>query len=66
MYTSLSEVKGTRLTQVLFSSCTNSGIEDIEPVANIVRSKHLPARMKDIVSPATIKTYEAAVKHGRL
>lgn len=62
----LSEVKGTRLTQVFFGSCTNSSIEDIEIFANIIRGRHFPDRMKVIVSPATIKTYKAAAEHGWL
>lgn len=60
----LSEVEGTKITQVCLGSCTNGRLEDLAIAANIVRGKKVNKYIKFIVTPASNSITEEAMKLG--
>ncbi|MCB2208446.1 MAG: 3-isopropylmalate dehydratase large subunit [Bacteroidetes bacterium] len=60
----VSEVKGTKLHQAMVGTCTNGRYEDLEIVAEILKSKKLPAGFQMIIVPASQKVYMKAMRNG--
>jgi 3-isopropylmalate/(R)-2-methylmalate dehydratase large subunit len=60
----VSEVKGTKLDQVFFGTCTNARLEDFEIVANVVRGKKIHPSLRMIVIPASQQVFIEAMKKG--
>lgn len=60
----LSEVRGRKLNQVCLGSCTNGRLEDIKIAADIVRGKQVSKYLKFVVTPASNKIMEEAVRLG--
>jgi len=62
----LSEVRGTRVTQVTLGTCTNGRLIDLEQAAEILRGRKVAPGVRFYVTPATKFVYEKAMKAGLL
>ncbi len=62
----ISELKGTKVSQVAIGSCTNSSIDDLYAVANIVRGKHIAPNVEAGIAPGSRATLLMAEKAGIL
>lgn len=62
----VSEVKGTRIDQVVLGSCTNGRLDDLEVAARILKGKKVHPRVRMLVLPATRIIYGQAMKKGFL
>jgi len=60
----VSEVKGTKLDQIFFGSCTNARLEDFEIVANVMRGKKVHRSVRMIVIPASNQIFMEAMAKG--
>lgn len=60
----LSEVEGTKITQVCLGSCTNGRLEDLEIAARIVRGKKVARYLRFVVTPASNSIYKEAMRLG--
>lgn len=60
----VSEMKGVKVDQVYIGSCTNGRIEDLRIAARILKGKKISNNVRGIVSPATPKIYNDALKEG--
>lgn len=60
----LSNVKGRKIDQVFFGSCTNARPEDFEIVVDIMKGKKVHDDVRMLVFPASKEIYEAALKKG--
>lgn len=60
----VSEMKGTKVDQVYIGSCTNGRISDLRIAAQVLKGKHIAPTVRGIVSPATPKIYQMALKEG--
>ncbi len=62
----LPEVVGehVRVDQVFLGSCTNARIEDLREGARILKGQKVHAGVRYIVSPASTKIYQQALKEG--
>lgn len=58
------EVSGTKIDQVFIGSCTNGRLEDLEMAAEILKGKKIAKYLKLIVTPASRKIYDEAIKRG--
>jgi 3-isopropylmalate/(R)-2-methylmalate dehydratase large subunit len=58
------EMEGTKVDQVYIGSCTNGRLEDLEVVAKILKGKKIHADVRVILSPATPKIFQQALKEG--
>lgn len=50
--------------QVYIGSCTNGRISDLRAAAQVLKGKHVADTVRAIVSPATPKVYQQALKEG--
>jgi aconitate hydratase len=62
----ISELKGTKVTQVAIGSCTNSSLDDLEAVAAIVKGKHIAPGVEAGIAPGSRTTLIMADKAGIL
>lgn len=60
----VSEKEGLEVNQIFLGSCTNGRLEDLAVAAQILEGHHVPARVKFIVTPASVAIYRQAVKLG--
>jgi 3-isopropylmalate/(R)-2-methylmalate dehydratase large subunit len=60
----VSELSGIKIDQVYIGSCTNGRISDLRIAASIVKGTHLAKGVRGIVSPATPKIFDEAMKEG--
>jgi 3-isopropylmalate/(R)-2-methylmalate dehydratase large subunit len=60
----VSEVKGTKIDQVFFGSCTNARVEDFEVVTNVLRGKKVHPDVRMLVFPASTEVYLEVLKKG--
>ena len=60
----VSEVKGLKLDQVFFGSCTNARLEDFEIVASVLRGRKVHPRTRLVVIPASSLVYKEALRAG--
>lgn len=60
----VSAVKGTKVNQVFFGSCTNARLEDFEVVATVLRGKKVHPSVRMIVIPASIEVFKQALAAG--
>lgn len=58
------EMEGGKVDQVYIGSCTNGRIEDLRIVAKILKGKKISPNVRVIVSPATPKIMQDALKEG--
>lgn len=62
----VSEVKGTKINQIVIGSCTNGRLDDIAIAAKILKDKKIPSSVRMLVFPASWKIYRQALKAGYL
>lgn len=60
----VSEIKGTKIDQVFFGSCTNARLEDFEIVVNVLRGKKVHPSTRMIVIPASQQIFLQAIQLG--
>ena len=60
----VSEVKGTKVNQVFFGSCTNARLDDFEIVTSILRGKKVHPSTRLIVIPASAQVFKDALNAG--
>ncbi len=60
------ELSATKVTQVAIGSCTNSSLDDLAAVANIVRGKHIAPGVEAGIAPGSRTTLLMADKAGIL
>ena len=60
----VAEMAGTRIDQVYIGTCTNGRIEDLREAAAVLKGKKVAASVRGIVSPATPKIFNDALKEG--
>jgi 3-isopropylmalate/(R)-2-methylmalate dehydratase large subunit len=58
------EMRGTRVDQVYIGTCTNGRIEDLRQAASILKGKKIADSVRGIVSPATPKIFQEALREG--
>jgi len=58
------EMSGTPVDQVYIGTCTNGRIEDLRQAAAILKGKVIADSVRGIVSPATPKIFQDALKEG--
>ncbi len=62
----VTEVAGRKIDQVFIGSCTNCRIEDLEIVHSIWKGKKVKPGMRAVVTPASRRVYEEALRRGYL
>ena len=62
----VTELKGTKVSQVFIGSCTNGRLEDLRAAATSLKGKHVADFVKLIVTPASRKIYREALADGTL
>lgn len=62
----ISEVKGTKIDQIVIGSCTNGRLDDIEVAANILKGKKVAQGVRMLVFPASWNIYKESMKRGYL
>lgn len=60
----VSEIAGTSVDQVYLGSCTNGRLEDLRIAARILKGKKIAPTVRGILSPATPKIYQDAMREG--
>lgn len=60
----LTEVEGIKVDQVFLGSCTNGRLEDIAAAAKVLEGKKINPHVKFIITPASDRIFEDAVKFG--
>ena len=63
---SVSEVKGTRINQVLIGTCTNGRIEDLKIASEILKGRKISKNTRLLVFPASMEIYAEAMELGIL
>ncbi len=62
----LKDQKGMKIDQVYIGSCTNGRLSDLHAAAKILIGNKLAPNVRGIVSPATPKIFDAAMKDGTM
>ncbi|GAB4545256.1 MAG: homoaconitase large subunit [Anaerolineales bacterium] len=60
----LEEIAGLEIHEVYIGTCTNARYEDIEIVANLLKGKKVHPFTRVIVTPASQRIYQKAMKNG--
>jgi len=60
----VSRMEETRVDQVYIGSCTNGRLDDLRTAAAVLEGKKISAGVRGIVSPATPKIFNEALKEG--
>ena len=60
----VSEIKGTKIHQVVIGTCTNGRLEDMEVAAGILHGKQRHPKTRLIVAPASREVLLAAIEKG--
>lgn len=60
----ISQLKGTKIHQVLLGTCTNGRLEDLEAAAEILKGKTIHPEVRMLVFPASQEVLLQAVKTG--
>lgn len=60
----VNKVEGTPLQQIFFGSCTNTRLEDIRIVANMLRGKKIHPDVRMLMFPASTEIFLKALKRG--
>jgi 3-isopropylmalate/(R)-2-methylmalate dehydratase large subunit len=61
---SIGEIAGEPVDQVYLGSCTNGRLEDLRIAARILQGRKIAPTVRAILSPATPKIYQEAMKEG--
>ncbi|MBN1633713.1 MAG: 3-isopropylmalate dehydratase large subunit [Ignavibacteria bacterium] len=62
----ISDMKGTKIDQIVIGSCTNGRLDDIEIAANILKGKKVAKGVRMLVFPASWNIYKESMKKGYL
>jgi 3-isopropylmalate/(R)-2-methylmalate dehydratase large subunit len=62
----VSQVKGTKIDQVVLGSCTNGRLDDLEIAARILKGRKAHPDLRMLVLPATRTIYTQALRKGYL
>jgi 3-isopropylmalate/(R)-2-methylmalate dehydratase large subunit len=62
----VSDLKGTKVHQVVIGSCTNGRLDDLEIAASIVKGKKIARSTRMLVFPASGRIYREAMDKGYL
>ncbi len=62
----VTEVEGTKLTQVYIGSCTGGRISDLRTAAKVLKDRKAAPGMRFLVSPASREVYKMALNEGIL
>lgn len=60
------EVQGIKINQAFLGSCTNARLEDLREAAEILRGEKVHKVVRMIVSPASTRIYNEALREGLL
>jgi len=60
----ISAMVGTPVDQVYLGSCTNGRLEDLRVAAQILKGRKIASTVRGILSPATPKIYQDALREG--
>ncbi len=60
----VSEVKGKKINQVFFGSCTNGRLEDFEQIVDIIEGRQIHPDVRMVVFPASKNVYKDILKKG--
>jgi len=60
----VAEMAGTPIDQVYLGSCTNGRLEDLRIAASILKGRKIADGVRGILSPATPKVFQEALKEG--
>jgi 3-isopropylmalate/(R)-2-methylmalate dehydratase large subunit len=60
----VTEMAGTPVDQIYLGSCTNGRLEDLRIAADILKGKKIAPTVRGILSPATPKIFQDAMKEG--
>jgi 3-isopropylmalate/(R)-2-methylmalate dehydratase large subunit len=60
----VSDMDGEKIDQVYIGSCTNGRIEDLRVAAKVLEGRKISDSVRGIVSPATPKVFNTALKEG--
>ena len=61
---SIDEMKGIEIDQAFIGSSTNGRMEDLEIAAHILKGRKVHKNTRCIVTPASVKVYEDAIRRG--
>lgn len=61
---SIDEMKGIEIDQAFIGSSTNGRIEDLEIAAHILKGRKVHKDTRCIITPASVKVYEDAIRRG--
>ncbi len=60
--TNLSNISGIKINYVFIGSCSNSSLEDIKDISNILKNRKINKKVLCIISPGSKKIYLKAIK----
>lgn len=61
---SVEEIGGMEIDQAFIGSSTNGRIEDLELAARILKGRKVHKNTRCVITPASVKVYEEAIKRG--
>jgi 3-isopropylmalate/(R)-2-methylmalate dehydratase large subunit len=61
---SVNELENVEIDQAFIGSSTNGRIEDLEVAAHILKGKKVHKNTRCVVTPASVKVYEEAIRRG--
>ena len=61
---SVDEIANLQIDQAFIGSSTNGRIEDLEVAAHILKGRKIHKNTRCVVTPASVKVYEEAIKRG--
>jgi len=61
---SVEELANVEIDQAFIGSSTNGRIEDLEIAARVLKGRKVHKNTRCVVTPASVKVYEDAIKHG--
>ncbi len=62
--TTVGDMAGTRIDQVVIGSCTNGRLDDLAAAARILKGKHVAENTRMLVFPASGRIYQEALSLG--
>lgn len=60
----VSEVKGTKIHQVVIGTCTNGRFKDLKIAAEVLKGKKVSKNVRLLVFPASMEVFKKALKEG--
>jgi len=62
--TPVSELKGTKIDQILIGTCTNGRLDDLKVTADILKNKKISNKIRLLIFPASQKVFIDALEQG--